>query len=114
MPPDATAFDADWIDAWNRRDLEAILAHYAEEIEFQSPFALRLLDAKRGLVRGKASLRDYFQRGLARYPDLRFRRLGIFSGVESLTLWYESVEGTQAAEVMTFDAEGLVVRVQAH
>ena len=28
---------ADWCDAWNRRDLDAIMEHYADDVEFSSP-----------------------------------------------------------------------------
>jgi ketosteroid isomerase-like protein len=27
-----------WIAAWNRRDVEAVLAHYSEEAQFVSPW----------------------------------------------------------------------------
>jgi ketosteroid isomerase-like protein len=35
-------FAETWITAWNRRDVEGVLAHFAEEAEFVSPVA-RLL-----------------------------------------------------------------------
>ncbi len=31
------AFVAGWIDAWNRRDIEAVLAHFADDVRFTSP-----------------------------------------------------------------------------
>ena len=30
-------FAKGWIQAWNQRNLEAVLSHYTEDIEFQSP-----------------------------------------------------------------------------
>ena len=30
---------AEWIDAWNRRDVEAVLKHFADSVEFVSPVA---------------------------------------------------------------------------
>ena len=110
----AQQFAQAWLDAWNRHDLEAILAHYAEEVEFASPFVTQVLGDASGLVRGKRALRDYFARGLAAYPDLHFTQLQVFLGVASLTLQYRSVKNLQAAEVMAFNAAGLVSRVQAH
>ena len=32
-------FDETWIAAWNRRDVEGVLAHFAEEAQFVSPVA---------------------------------------------------------------------------
>jgi ketosteroid isomerase-like protein len=104
----------EWIAAWNRHDLDAILLHYAEEVEFTSPFVVRLLDDPTGTVRGKAALRDYFARGLAAYPDLRFELLQVLVGVESVSVYYRSVGNRLAAEVMELDAQGRVVRVLAH
>jgi len=110
----ARTLAAEWIDAWNRHDLDAILVHYAEAVEFTSPFVVRLLDDLTGTVRGKAALREYFARGLGAYPDLRFELLQVLVGVNSVTVYYRSVGNRLAAEVMELDAQGQVVRVLAH
>lgn len=107
-------FVRDWIAAWNAHDLDRIMAHYADAIEFTSPFVVKLPNDPGGLVIGKPGLRAYFERGLARYPDLHFRLLHVLPGVASITLFYESVNDLIAAEVMEFDPEGRVARVLAH
>jgi ketosteroid isomerase-like protein len=33
------AFVESWIAAWNRRDVDAVLAHYADDAQFVSPVA---------------------------------------------------------------------------
>src|SRR4051812_9046528 len=98
------AFAADWIAAWNRRDLDAILCHYADDVVFTSPFVARLTGDPAGTVRGKEALRAYFAAGLARFPDLRFRLRHALPGVNSVVLVYDSVEGLLAAEAFEFDA----------
>ena len=110
----AEAFAAEWIEAWNGHDLDAILSHYAEDIEFQSPVVVRLLNEKSGTIRGKQALRAYFERGLAAYPDLRFQLRQVLPGVESVTLYYDSINELTAAEVMELTATGQVRRVLAH
>jgi ketosteroid isomerase-like protein len=110
----ARALAGEWVDAWNRHDLDAILSHYAGGVEFTSPFVVRLLGDPTGTVRGKAALRDYFARGLAAYPDLRFELLQVLVGVQSVTVYYRSVGNRLAAEVMELDTQGQVVRVLAH
>jgi ketosteroid isomerase-like protein len=115
LTPEAAREFADaWIAAWNAHDLDAIMQHYAADVEFTSPFVRRLLGDAAGTVRGTAALRDYFQRGLAAYPDLTFRLDTVLLGVDTVTLYYESVGGRRAAEVMRLDAEGRVQRVLAH
>jgi hypothetical protein len=44
--------------------LEAIIGHYDERIELNSPVAEQLLGIPNGKVSGKATLREYFQRVL--------------------------------------------------
>jgi len=103
-----------WIEAWNAHDLDAILSHYAEDIEFTSPFVAKLTGDPSGTLRGKTALRDYFGRGLAAYPGLHFELLRTLTGVGSVTLYYRSVNGLHAAETMLVGADGLVRRVWAH
>lgn len=103
-----------WIEAWNRHDLDAILAHYHPEVEFISPFVIRLLDRPDGALHGVEALRDYFARGLSAYPDLHFQLHSVLLGVGSVTLHYRSVNNLSAAEVMELDEEGRVTRVLAH
>jgi len=110
----ADAFAQAWLDAWNRHDLEAILSHYSDNIEFISPVVVRLLGDHTGKICGKPALRSYFEKGLATYPDLFFRLEKALPGVQSITLYYQSINDLVAAEVMEFDAQHRVVRVLAH
>lgn len=51
------AFSLDWVAAWNRADVEAVLAHYADDVVFVSPLAATLTGDPE--VLGKAELRAY-------------------------------------------------------
>jgi hypothetical protein len=110
----AARFAEGWYAAWNAHDLEAILEHYAHDVEMASPLAVALAGRDDGRIVGKAALRDAFAAGLERYPELRFEPLGLFMGVDSLVLHYESVEGRTAAETVFLDEEGKVTRYFAH
>ena len=110
----AVDFAAEWIAAWNARDLDRILKHYARDIEFTSPFVGRLLPSNRNTLRGIALLRIYFSRALNAYPDLRFVVRRVYSGTQSLVIEYESVANLLAAEMMEFNDAGLVCQVHAH
>ena len=59
-----------WIGAWNRHDLEAILHHYAIDVEFTSPFVPALSGDPSGTLHGRERLTAYFRKGLQAYPDL--------------------------------------------
>lgn len=110
----AQQFSRHWIEAWNGHDLDAILAHYADDVDFTSPFVDRLGSEPSGTIRGKAALRDYFAKGLLAYPELNFQLRQVLPGVNSLTLLYRSVNNLAAAEVMTLNDRNQIVRVQAH
>jgi hypothetical protein len=111
---EAERFARDWLDAWNRHDLEAILAHYAEDVELTSPFVVQVLGDPAGTIKGKDTLRMYVSMGLAMFPDLHFHFLQVFTGVSSLVVHYRSVDDIPAAETLIFNAQGQVVRVMAH
>ncbi len=108
------AFAQEWVEAWNRRDLESLLAHYADDVEFRSPLAAKLLGETAGTVRGKQHLREYFAKALAAFPgDLRIELLGVYRGVDSIIVQFQARE-RRAAEVMEIDSDGVVHRAPAH
>lgn len=108
------SFAQEWIAAWNTRDLERILAHYAPDVVLTSPVAQRLLQGD-GKVRGIEALRDYFTRGLAANPQIHFELIDALRGLETVVLYYRNqLRDGKTAEVMLFNAEGKVSRVWAN
>jgi hypothetical protein len=114
-PDDASVLARDWVDAFNRHDLDAVLSHYSADIEFSSPAVIDVLRDPDGTIRGIDALRDYFGKALEKYPGLGFELLHILIGVDSVTILYRSLHrGTVGAEVMTLNEEGKAVRVVVH
>ena len=110
----ASDFAAEWIAAWNARDLDRILKHYARDVEFTSPFVGRILHQGENTLRGIAMLRVYFSRALNAYPDLCFVSRRIYCGAQSIVIEYKSVSNLIGAETMEFNDSGLVSRARAH
>jgi predicted ester cyclase len=109
----AREFAQDWVDAWNSHDLERILTHYDDQVLLVSPIALKLLGDE--TVRGKAALREYFLRGLAAFPDLRFNLIETLWGTETIVVYYvNNVRGSKTAEVMLLNPAGKIRRVWAN
>jgi hypothetical protein len=104
----------EWVAAWNSHDLERIMSHYSEDAELSSPLMEDIVGAGWQTVRGKDDLRAYFRRGLDAFPDLKFKLLGVYAGVQSVVVHYRSVRGMDSAEFMSLDADGHVSRVVAH
>lgn len=102
-----------WIQAWNDHDLERILAHYADDVVFSSPFIQKVGMSASGAVAGKEALLAYFTAALERYPTLTFHLQAVFRGIDSVTLLYQSVNGLLAAETMILNERHEVSRVLA-
>lgn len=110
---EAHALADGWIDAWNDHDLDRILAHYADDAIFSSPFIQKLGSSPSGAIAGRNALRAYFAAALVRFPALTFRLHGVFGGIDSITLLYESVDGLLAAETLILNPRRQVSRVLA-
>lgn len=68
----ALAFGWQWVQAWNAHDLDAILRHYDNDVEFTSPYVVALGFDPSGTLHGIHTLRRYFAAALDRFPDLRY------------------------------------------
>jgi hypothetical protein len=110
----AEHFAADWIDSWNAHDLGRILAHYEDDFEMSSPKIIQIAGEPSGTLRGKAAVGAYWQKALARAPDLKFELLSVLVGVGSVTLYYKGTQGRLAAEVFHFNPNQKVARAFAH
>lgn len=102
-----------YYDAWNARNLDAILALYHEDIEFSSPYIAALGFSADGVIHGKEMLRLYFERALERAPNLVFKPEALMVGARGHTLVYRNHRGERAAEHHEMDMSGLIVRADA-
>ncbi|MDQ2639959.1 MAG: nuclear transport factor 2 family protein [Pseudomonadota bacterium] len=108
----ARSFAQAWVDAWNAHDLERILSHYAEGVEFRSPFAIHITGEASGTLRGRSSLRAYWGKALGLLPDLHFNLVDTMAGVDSLTVYYQGHRG-MVAETFFFDASRQIISAVA-
>ena len=111
MTPDVATFADDWQAGWNAHDLDAIMAHYHDDIVFRSRKAVPITGG--GQIDGKPALRAYWAAALARQPDLAFQVEEVFEGFGMLVIVYTNHRGVRAAETLRFDDSGLVVSASA-
>jgi hypothetical protein len=107
----AEAFAADWLDAWNRHDINAILSHYADDVVFLSPVAEQRVG--NGRVVGRDALARYWSAGLSQQPLLQFELEKVLTGFETITICYRNHRGQAVAETFEFNQSGKVVRAYA-
>lgn len=109
MPtPDPESYADEWARAWNAHDIEAVLAHFRDDVVFTSPVAARVVPESRGVVRGKTALLDYWTAALKTLPDLHFDVIAVYRGESTLVINYRNHRGETVNEVLTFDGDGLV------
>jgi hypothetical protein len=110
----AWKFAHEWLDAWNKHDIDLIMKHYADSIEFCSPVVQKVLGDPKGVVHGIDKLRDYFSRQLQKFSTLNFQLLDVFASPQSIVLYYKINRGLLAAEVMILDANMKAIKVYAN
>jgi len=103
--PEPHAFADAWLSAWNAHDIEAVLAHFHDDVVFTSPAAAGLITGSEGVLRGKQALREYWQEGVRRILDLRFELVGVYAGVDAIVINYRNQRGGLVNEVLVFDGE---------
>ena len=110
----AATFAAEWIAAWNARDLPRVLSHYSDDFEMNSPLIMEVAGESSGCLRGNEKVRAYWQAALDKNPGLHFKLLDVFVGANSIALHYRRNCDKRAAEVLFFNKQGLVYRAAAH
>ena len=109
----ARTFAMDWIESWNARDMDRILAHYTDDFEMSSPLIVERLGLPGGTLKGKEAVRDYWQPSVTMHPPLHFVLIDVFVGVEAITIYYNSVGRRMVAETFLIDGAGKATRGMA-
>jgi hypothetical protein len=84
------AFYADYVDRWNRRDLEGYYALYGSDLVFRDGTAV---------LHGVDALRSHYDAELREYPDLTIECVRLFVDVESQAVAAENVERGTGVEL---------------
>jgi ketosteroid isomerase-like protein len=102
----------DWCDAWNRRDLDGIMHHYSDDVEFSSPTIVKRWGIADGWLRGKAKVRENFAIGV-KSSNLHFELVDVLLGVNSMCVVYRRETGALVTDLVELDENGKGRRVIA-
>ncbi len=80
-----------WLTAFNGRDLEALLALYADDAVHTSPKLRVQKPETNGEIRGKSALRAWWRDAMDRLPALRYEPLHLTASHERVFMEYERV-----------------------
>lgn len=110
----AEYFAAEWIAAWNSRNLDRVLAHYTDDFEFSSPFIVKVVGEPSNILCGKQTVGTYWATALAGHPNPVFTLDAAHWGVKSIVPHYHRNDERIASEWFEFSPDGKVVRSSAH
>jgi ketosteroid isomerase-like protein len=107
-----------WDEGWNRADVDVIMAPFADDVVFSSPFVPRLTDPPQTTIEGHEALRTYVVDALGRASDVRYTLHDTLAGTDSVVLVYTChlPGGTDkpGADLMRLDDDGQVVEWRCH
>ncbi|MGB7478589.1 MAG: nuclear transport factor 2 family protein [Polyangiales bacterium] len=105
-----------WAQAWSNRDVDAVVACFAENARFVSPRAAEVTGNP--VVLGRQALRDYWQRAVAGVESIVFEVEQVLKDVggEHIVIVYTSdIDGRRkrACEFIQFDDAGKIMAAEA-
>ncbi|MBR0831243.1 nuclear transport factor 2 family protein [Bradyrhizobium manausense] len=114
QPSAMEALGRTWINTWNSRDLERVLALYDDIAEMTSDRVQALGLAESGTLRGKESLRIYWGKALALLPNLHFELIDLFVSPDSVVVFYQNERGKKICEYLRVNTDAKIVQGSAN
>lgn len=109
---DPLLFAQNWIDDWNSHDLERILNHYSETVEFHSPKVAIYCEGRKSFFTSRNELRPYFARALTNRPNLCFELIHVTKDAEGIAIVYKNDVDAIGVEVMDLGLDGKVCKTR--
>jgi hypothetical protein len=108
-----------WERGWNGEDVPTIMAPFAPDVVFSSPFVGRLTgDPGKTTIDGRDALEAYVSGALQRTPGIRYTVDAVYFGTDTLVLTYttRAPDGTvrTGADSMRVDGDGRIVDWRSH
>ena len=114
QPSTLAALGRTWVEAWNARDLERVLAFYDGAAVMTSDRIPMLGFDASGTVRGKETLRAYWSKALGLIPNLHFTLIDLFVSPDSVVVFYANERGKKICEYLRVNDAGLIVQGSAN
>ncbi|MDE1764754.1 MAG: nuclear transport factor 2 family protein [Thaumarchaeota archaeon] len=103
-----------WCNSWTAHDLDAVMKHYAENVQFSSPMVPRMLGIESEFINGKEKLREYFEICIKKYHDLRLDFVDVLVGVNGVVVLYYRETGALASDISEMDNHNKIVSSQVY
>lgn len=114
QPATLAALGRTWVEAWNTRDLERVLALYDDAAVMTSDRIPVMGFDPSGTIRGKDALRAYWGKALGLIPNLHFTVIDVFVSPDSVVVLYQNERGKRICEYLRVNDAGLIVQGSAN
>jgi limonene-1,2-epoxide hydrolase len=106
-----------WLRCFNEHNLENLLALYDEQAIHFSPKLKVHRPETNGLIKGKASLRDWWKDAFQRLPELQYREVSLTADEQRVFMEYTRIVPGEpemnVAEVLEIE-NGLIIRSRVY
>ena len=104
-----------WMAAWNSRNLDSLMSHYADNVVFMSPTVVLRDDEPSGVIHGKSALKEHFREGLESFgPAVMFTLLDACVGVGGYALYYQRETGAKVIVAKRLNDEEKIIEARVH
>ena len=108
-----------WEEGWNTPDLATIMAPYADDVVFSSPFVGRMTgDPAQTTITGYAALESYVADALERAGHVRYTLDNTFVGTDTVILLYTCGDpngpARTGADLMRVNHDNKIVEWRSH
>jgi SnoaL-like domain len=112
-PNEMHTLATEWIESWNRHDLESIMAHYADNVIFEANTVVNRWNRPDGQLHGAHELREHFRRGLELAPALHFELEAVLTAPSGYAALYHRDNGNRVLDVVQLNADNKASQVRA-
>ncbi|HSZ33202.1 MAG TPA: nuclear transport factor 2 family protein [Puia sp.] len=103
----------DWINAWNKGDINSLINHYSDNVVFYSSAAKRRWGVPDGKLSGIEALGNHFRKAFEEFPSMKVTFRKLLRGADGVLLVYERENGKMMADFVQFNDQGKVTEVRA-
>jgi hypothetical protein len=104
----------EWIASWNSRDLDRILSHYTDDLEFSSIYLLEFAGEPTGTLKGKRRVGDYWSSALEKNSHLHFELVAVYVGVDTIAIHHRAMSSRDRLELHFLNDQGRIYKAIGH
>lgn len=110
-------FTEKWIDAWNRADVEALMALFSKDVENTTPLIKTYLGIDTGKLKGNGPVAEFWKGLMDKYQNLELSVIQLWNGIETVSINWCFKAGDKektGIDMFFFNEQGLVYKIETN